>query len=136
MNDLSWAATKQLVHERAHGCCEYCQTAEENIGQTMQVDHIDPHGGDGLDNLCLACWNCNSHKHTATTAPDPESQLEVALFNPRTQVWADHFEWVDNSTRINGLTPCGRATIIRLKMNRPAIVVARQRWVTGGFHPP
>jgi hypothetical protein len=136
MSELSWNALKQRVHDRANGCCEYCQTSEEKNGQTMQVDHIDPAGGDGLENLCLSCWNCNNHKRTATQVSDPETGEEVALYNPRTQVWADHFEWIMDATLIQGLTPVGRATISRLKMNRAVIVIARQRWVEGGYHPP
>ena len=42
MGEVSWNALKQIVYERANGCCEYCQTCEANSGQTMQVDHIDP----------------------------------------------------------------------------------------------
>ncbi|MBC7813277.1 MAG: HNH endonuclease [Burkholderiales bacterium] len=136
MNDLSWAAIKRLVYERANGVCEYCQTSEENIGQTMQVDHIDPQAGDALDNLCLTCWNCNSHKHKATLAVDPEAGEKAALFSPRSENWSDHFKWIDNAAQIDGLTPTGRATVVRLKMNRPAIIIARKRWVAGGYHPP
>lgn len=102
----------------------------------MQLDHIDPKGGDVLDNLCLSCWNCNSHKHKATTVTAPETGASVALFNPRTQAWKEHFAWIDGSTRIRGLTPTGRATVERLRMNRPSLVIARQRWAEGGYHPP
>jgi hypothetical protein len=35
-----------------------------------------------------------------------------------------------------GLTPTGRATIVTLQMNNPAIVRARRRWVSAGWHPP
>jgi hypothetical protein len=136
MSNLSWNVLRQLVYDRAQGCCEYCRTCEANTGQTMQVDHIDPQGPDALDNLCLSCWNCNSSKHKATTAPDPETGASSPLFNPRTQRWSDHFEWVDEFTRLRGLTPEGRSTIERLKINRPAMTVARQRWVLSGFHPP
>jgi hypothetical protein len=136
MNDLTWNQMKRLVHERANGCCEYCQTSEENTGQTMQVDHIDPMGGDVPENLCLSCWNCNNHKRQAVQVTDPETREPVSLFNPRIQVWTEHFEWIDNATRIRGLTPIGRATVIRLKMNRAVIVIARQRWAEGGHHPP
>src|SRR5215510_4647399 len=62
MGEVSWNTLRQIVYERADGCCEYCQTCETNSGQTMQVDHIDPMGDDVLDNLCLSCWNCNSSK--------------------------------------------------------------------------
>lgn len=135
-SDPSWNALKRLVYDRAKGCCEYCQTAEENSGQTMQVDHIDPDGGDNLENLCLACWNCNNHKHKATVVIDPETGEPASLFNPRIQSWIEHFAWRDGSIRIQGLTAVGRVTVTRLKMNRNAIVVARQRWTIGGYHPP
>ena len=68
MGELSWNAIKQIVYERANGCCEYCQTCEANSGQTMQVDHIDPRGDDRLENLCLSCWNCNSSKRDYSPA--------------------------------------------------------------------
>ncbi len=102
----------------------------------MQVDHIDPSGDDVLNNLCLACWNCNNHKHKATVVLDSDTGEGVPLFNPRTQIWHEHFEWTDGAARVRGLTPVGRATVARLKMNRPPIVVARMRWAAGGHHPP
>jgi hypothetical protein len=46
MGEWSWNALKPFVYERANSCCEYGQTCEANSGQTMQVDHIDPQGGD------------------------------------------------------------------------------------------
>ena len=136
MNELSWTVIKRLVYERANGCCEYCHTSEANSGQTMQVDHINPEGGDVLENLCLSCWNCNNHKRKAIVITDPATGDSVPLYNPRTQGWDDHFEWIDESTRIRGLTATGRATVTRLKMNRSAIVIARRRWTEGGYHPP
>ncbi len=136
MSEESWAKLKQRVYERAAACCEYCQTSEENCGQMMTVDHIDPNGGDTSDNLCLCCWNCNTSKHKATTAPDPETKTTVSLYNPRIHNWSEHFEWIENGAQVQGHTPIGRATVIRLKMNRPAIVTARKRWITLGYHPP
>lgn len=136
MSELSWDAIKQRVHERANGGCEYCQTSEENSGQTMQIDHIDPEAGNGVENLCLSCWNCNNHKRRATSVLDPETGIYVPLYNPRTQQWNEHFEWINEAAHMRGLTSIGRATIVRLKMNRPAIVIARQRWAAGGYHPP
>jgi 5-methylcytosine-specific restriction endonuclease McrA len=136
MGELSWSALKLMVYERANGCCEYCQTYEANSGQTMQGDHIAPRGDDVLENLCLSCWNCNSSKHKAALVSDPETGARVPLFNPRTQAWSEHFEWLDGGTRVRGLSPIGRATVTRLKMNRPTMIVARQRWAEGGYHPP
>jgi hypothetical protein len=136
MSEASWKTLRQQVYERAKRCCEYCRTSEDNSGQTMQVDHIDPDGGDILDNLCLSCWNCNNHKRRAVVIVDPETNLLVTMFNPRTDVWTEHFEWIDGATQIRGLTKIGRATVARLKMNRPAVVIARYRWAEAGYHPP
>lgn len=102
----------------------------------MHVDHIDPQGGDVLENLCLSCWNCNTSKHKVTFGIDPETREQVPLFNPRTQIWTEHFEWIYGGTQAYGKTAIGRATVARLKINRDAIVVARQRWAEGGYHPP
>ena len=135
MNDLSWAETVRRVHERAQCRCEYCQTAQLVIGQAMHVEHIEPEGGDTLDNLCLACPSCNLSKATATSAPDPDSDEVVALFNPRTMEWSQHFEWQQEGQILYGLTSTGRATIGRLKMNLPRIVEARAIWIRAGVHP-
>lgn len=101
----------------------------------MHVEHINPAGGDHRDNLCLACPNCNLSKAAATSAIDTDTGEEVPLFNPRSQIWGEHFEWQDDHALIRGLTPVGRATIARFKMNRPRIVLARKRWGQAGLHP-
>ncbi|MEP6989016.1 MAG: HNH endonuclease signature motif containing protein [Chloroflexota bacterium] len=136
MSKLSWAATVRLVHERAKYCCEYCQTCQSIIGQAMHVEHIDPDAGDDPANLCLSCPSCNLSKSIATTASDPQSGSSVSLFNPRQQQWAEHFLWIDGGLRLEGLTPIGRATIIRLKMNLDRVVNARSYWIKAGNHPP
>lgn len=137
VNDaLSWVAIKRLVHQRATGCCEYCQTCEENSGQPMHVEHIIPNSSDMLENLCLACSSCNLSKATAISEVDPETGLTVSLFNPRLHVWSEHFEWVDDGIRIHGKTDIGRATVLRLKMNQSRLVRARRNWLIIGNHPP
>jgi len=135
MAEPSWQTIKQLVYERANGCCKYCLTAEINVGQTLHIEHIVPDAGDDLENLCLACLNCNLSKAAATTAIDPETNTRAQLFHPRQQNWGDHFAWSENYSEVSGITPIGRATVLRLKMNRPRIVLARQRWVQAGYHP-
>lgn len=68
-------------------------------------------------------------KRDFVSAIDPDSGVETALFNPRTQNWTDHFRWNDENTRLIGLSAVGRATVSRLRMNRSGAVRARQRWV-------
>lgn len=136
VSDLSWITIKRIVHERANGCCEYCQTCEHNIGQPIHVEHINPAGGDDIDNLCLACASCNLSKATATEAVDPQTEKIVSLYNPRTQTWQDHFHWSDEGVSIVGKTGIGRATAARLKMNQPRLIRARRNWILIGNHPP
>lgn len=136
MPEISWNETKRIVYERAGGCCEYCQTCDYNTGQTMHIDHIFPQNGNELDNLCLACAACNMSKSDATSAVDPETQEIVSLFNPRNQIWHDHFLWNDGGIRVQGKTAIGRATVDRLKMNQERIIRVRRNWIVSGTHPP
>ncbi len=137
-NDIP-EALRAFVRERAGGRCEYCLTSEELTGIRCQADHILPRSRQGAttaDNLCLACAACNGHKHARTYAADPNSGVEVQLFNPRQQNWDDHFSWSTDGTEIIGLTPAGRATVVALQMNDPLVMGARSLWVGIGVHPP
>lgn len=136
MSKISWAETVRRVHQRANFRCEYCQTGQHVTGQAMHVEHIDPDGGDQLENLALACATCNLSKARAISALDHDTSEIVALFNPRNQQWVEHFEWIEHGTQIRGRTPTGRATLIRLQMNVARIVNARKVWVRAGEHPP
>ncbi|MFH1636629.1 MAG: HNH endonuclease signature motif containing protein [Chloroflexota bacterium] len=114
-------------------------TQQKNSGVRLTVDHIIPEslgGATAQENLCLACWDCNLIKGRRISAIDPITQEEVALFNPLTQAWGDHFQWSEDANRIMGLTPVGRATVRALKLNRPFLVEVRRRWAIVGWHPP
>lgn len=131
-------ALRDFVTRRANGFCEYCQ-ANQAIVMDMEIDHIVPESRDGRTdaaNLCLSCPGCNQHKLNFETGIDPESSLTVTLFNPRTQSWNEHFRWDDSGAVLVGLTPTGRATVNRLKINRANAVSARKTWVSVGLHPP
>jgi hypothetical protein len=94
------------------------------------VDHIIPRSQGGrtvLENLALACPSCNARKWAYQDDVDPRTRKMVPLFNPRSQVWTDHFRWSrKRAFHIEGKTSCGRATVRRLKMNLPRIVALRQ----------
>jgi hypothetical protein len=66
---------------------------------------------------------------------DPESKFAVALFNPRTGVWRDHFTWSEDGLQVIGKTPTGRATVLRLKMNTSRWAKVRRRLFNSGTHP-
>ncbi len=132
------ADLRRQVIERARGHCEYCQT-QQIIVVSIEIDHIIPKSAGGktvLDNLCLACVGCNGSKLNFQVGIDPETEMETPLFNPRVQNWNDHFRWSEDSSQVVGLTAIGRATIVRLRMNRDRVVHSRQRWVEAGWHPP
>jgi hypothetical protein len=61
----------------------------------------------------------------------------VRLFNPRTDAWSEHFAWTGGFTEIVGTTPVGRATVWRLRLNRPVYKRHRRLLLAatrGGFH--
>ncbi len=103
------------------------------------IEHIIPLAAGGPsteENLWLACPLCNGHKAAQTHHIDPASGERVPLFNPRQQVWNEHFCWSEDGAEIIGKTACGRATVIVLKLNNQYLVRARHRWVAVGWHPP
>ncbi len=130
---------RERVAAQAGYRCGYCLTAEAVVGTPMEFDHLIPESLGGLteeENLWLACSLCNDHKSNRIAGPDPLSGEVVRLFNPRQQLWHDHFRWTEQGDRIIGLTPTGRATVATLNLNRPVLVKARQLWVSVGWHPP
>jgi hypothetical protein len=105
----------------------------------MELDHLIPVslGGPTVEeNLWLACSLCNDHKSDRIAALDPLSGELVRLFDPRRQLWSEHFAWTAGGDRIVGQTAVGRATVVALNLNRPALVTARRAWVAVGWHPP
>jgi hypothetical protein len=105
----------------------------------LELEHIIPQaasGSDDEDNLWLACRMCNNYKSAQTEGLDPQTGQRVPLFDPRRQRWVEHFAWSSDGTRILGLTPCGRATVLCLQLNNPIAVMVRQEWVRAGWHPP
>lgn len=132
-------ALRQAVTERARGCCEYCRSQEAYATERFSIEHIHPQALGGLtveENLALACQGCNGHKSAATKAADPQTSEMTTLFHPRQQIWEEHFAWSEDGLRISGLTPTGRATIVRLQMNRPSLVNLRRALLAIKVHPP
>ena len=75
------------------------------------------------DNLAYAYFYCNRFKGTDLASIDPLSGEITPLFNPRAQIWAEHFA-LDGPV-IVPLSAVGRTTVHLLKMNRPRIVQRR-----------
>lgn len=132
-------AVRRRVIASAHQRCGYCLTDQRISGAHLQIEHILPLSRGGTSdesNLWLACAACNSYKGAITHAIDPETNTLVDLYNPRTQLWHEHFAWSNDGVAIVGTTPTGRATVIALHLNNDLIVTARRQWVLAGWHPP
>ncbi|MHC5822012.1 MAG: HNH endonuclease [Nostoc sp.] len=130
---------QQQVRYRAAELCEYCHASEKWQYVLFTVDHVIPlsqNGKDAIDNLALACFHCNRRKSAKITAIDPESGSEFPLFNPRKNLWSEHFIWSADQLKIIGLTPTGKATIAALDLNRERIVNIRAADKAVNRHPP
>lgn len=132
-------ALRERVRRRARNLCEYCLSDADLTGHDFTVDHIRPESAGGTDdqeNLCLCCFWCNSFKKSQMRFSDPLTGASARLFNPRLDIWHEHFRWSPTTTRIIGRTATGRATVIALRLNRPTLVRARRLWARYGLHPP
>jgi hypothetical protein len=101
-----------------------------------EVDHVIAlkHGGESTeDNLVIACLPCNRHKGSDLTSIDPLTGVITPLFNPRTQIWLEHFQLEGGF--ILGLTDIGRTTVFLLQMNEASRLQLRQSLAAQGFYP-
>jgi 5-methylcytosine-specific restriction endonuclease McrA len=130
---------RQQIAEQAQYRCGYCLTLEVVSGIPLTLEHIIPRAQGGQnqeDNLWLSCRLCNEAKGILVEAFDPQTETVVPLFNPRLQVWAEHFSWSRTGTHIIGQTPIGRATVEALSLNSELRIRARTIWVEADWHPP
>ena len=132
-------AIQERVRERAAYLCEYCHTSELWQCVRFTIDHIIPlvmGGANSLDNFALACFHCNRKKFVKHSGLDPLSGKEMRLFNPRLDVWNDHFSWSVDRCNLVAQTSVGRTTIVALELNRSRILAIRAADVVIGRHPP
>jgi hypothetical protein len=118
---------RQLLRDRAGARCEYCRFPDAFDCLPFQSDHIIALKHDGSsepDNLAWSCYDCNIYKGPNIAGIDAVTGGVCTLFNPRQQVWQDHFAW--HGAELTGTTPIGRATIAALRINLPRRVSLRQ----------
>jgi 5-methylcytosine-specific restriction endonuclease McrA len=118
---------RKLVVKRASGCCEYCLIHQDYSIYTHEVDHIIAvkHAGETTAiNLALSCLSCNRHKGSDFATIDSTTGEIVPLFNPRRQIWDEHFYL--EGARIEGTTQIGQATARLFQFNLPNRVLQRQ----------
>jgi hypothetical protein len=118
------------ITARARDRCEYCLLPTRGQVGRFPIDHVIPGTQGGpteYDNLALACPHCNGRKWAHTEGTDSETGQPTPLFNPRRQQWSEHFQWSGaNRFVLEGKTSTGRATIARLQMNHPDLVIVRR----------
>ena len=66
--------------------------------------------------------------------PDPEADGTTHLFDPRNEVWSEHFRW--DGYQVVGLTAVGRATVFALDLNHPRRLLIRRAEELFGLFPP
>lgn len=93
------------------------------------MDHFRPvsAGGDHSDeNLVYACVRCNQYKGALLPEATDVAQ-ERRLLHPLRDDLPAHIREDESTGRLEGLTAAGRFHIVALRLNRPALIVHRQR---------
>ena len=132
-------ALQRTVIQRANGYCEYCLLPAAFSPSSFNFEHIIPFIKEGLTeslNLAYSRGGCNAHKQDKIQALDPLTRQFFPLFNPRNDIWAEHFQWSDDDLEIIGTTPIGRSTVHLLKVNRDSNVNLRRLLKMAELHPP
>jgi hypothetical protein len=98
-----------------------------------EIDHIiaAKHGGaTRSENLALCCAVCNKHKGTDLASIDTETGEIQRLFDPRRDLWHEHFEL--RGAEIVARTGVGRVTVRLLRLNRMERVRGREIMLKAG----
>jgi HNH endonuclease len=122
-------ALREQVAQRANNCCEYCLLPEDIALYPFEIDHIIAirHAGETiLENLAYCCSRCNRNKGTDLATILQEQNLLVRIFNPRLDVWEEHFYVLDGVIHPN--SNIGEATIKLLNFNTSERVIGRKIW--------
>ncbi len=127
---------RKLVENRAKGICEYCLISIEDTYLGGEIDHIISikHGGKTKpDNLALACQPCNRNKGSDLGSIPEKSKELIRFFNPRTDLWSEHFRL--NESIIEFLTEIGEVTARIFEFNTPERLLERKGLIEIGHFP-
>lgn len=125
---------RRLIAKRANYACEYCLLPEPKHTYKHEAEHIIPrqHGGKTIsENLAFSCWRCNRNKGPNIASIDSETDAIAPFFNPRKQIWSEHFGIEDGV--IIPLTPEGRVTVMIFRFNTPERVEERREQIKAGL---
>jgi hypothetical protein len=130
---------RAAVIARAFKCCEYCKSQDKYSPTSFTIDHVVPESLDGtsdIANLAYACFLCNRLKSNKLKVFDILTGKWIPLFNPRTDIWNEHFAWNEDTTKIIGISMIGRCTVKELTLNRAKLIEYRECIIPFGTHPP
>jgi hypothetical protein len=117
-------------------CASIADFQNPSIGRRSTSIHIVAQQHDGptvSENLAVSCSHCNLHKGPNLTGLDPDDRKIARLFNPRQDLWHEHFAW--DGPLVIGLTSTGRATVVVLNMNSGIRVRLRVELISAGLFP-
>jgi hypothetical protein len=132
------AALRKLVAERANGLCEYCLIHDRDTFFGCEMEHViaEKHGGETTaENLAYACVFCNRRKGSDIASLASNSGPLTRLFNPRTDLWKEHFRFAEDDVTILSRTDIGAATLNLLELNHPDRILERQVLRAAGRFP-
>jgi hypothetical protein len=112
------ASVRKRVAQRASYSCEYCLSQDESSFIGFEIDHIisrKHNGSNDESNLAFACPDCNRNKGTDIASIDWNNQDIVRFFNPRTDIWAEHFRL--SGGFIEPITIIGKVTVDIFRFN-------------------
>src|SRR5260370_1024702 len=93
---------ERRLRAEARNRCGHCLSPQHLVMARLEIEHIVPlakGGSNHESNLWLSCPLCNRSKADRTEVQDSETGQMVSLFNPRLQVWFEHFCWSDDGLR-------------------------------------
>jgi HNH endonuclease len=125
---------RRMIFDQADRCCEYCLQPEIFAFCPHEIDHVIAEKHEGLtiaENLALACKICNTFKGSDIASIDPLTGEITALYNPRADIWREHFRLEDEM--FIPLTAKARTTVRLLQINRSDRVAERQLWISSGL---
>ena len=126
---------RKFIAERADFPCEYCLISEEDTFVGCQIDHIISlkHGGKTTkENLAFACAVCNRNKGS-DIGSITVAGVFTRFYNPRTDIWSEHFEVQDE--RVEPITEIGEVTANILEFNETERLLERRILISQRRYP-
>ena len=128
------AVTRQFVRNRAGHRCEYCRLPQASAPfVSFHLEHIEAQqhvADDSIDNLALACPDCNRHKGPNLVTLNSVTREIVRLFHPRRDVWEEHFTY--SGAVLIARSSVGEATIRLLQINTVDRIDMRSELISAG----